>query len=254
MNSRQAGTGGRPVICTPVVGSTSDAVFSELAYVIEKKPDMIEWRADYFDNISDADNVLDVANAFKQKAGAIPVIFTVRSFREGGRPVPLSESEITSLNAAICKDTDIEYVDFELSNARENIDFLLTTAHGNDKKVIASYHEHSYTPDREVLLRKFLDAETQGFDVAKVAVMPKQMEDVLTLLSVALEARKRIRIPLIPISLGSYGAVTRLIGGVFGASASFAVGHTASAPGQIPIDDLRTVLDIIEKTMTTCEP
>jgi 3-dehydroquinate dehydratase-1 len=99
------------------------------------------------------------------------------------------------------------------------------------------------------LLQKFIDAENYDADVAKVAVMPREMEDVLTLLGVTLEAKKRISIPLIAISLGSYGAVTRLIGGVFGSSASFAVGHTASAPGQIPIEDLRTVLKVIEKTM-----
>jgi len=49
--------------------------------------------------------------------------------------------------------------------------------------------------------------------------------------------------------MGPLGAVTRLLGGVFGSSLTFAVGATASAPGQIPIEDLQTVLAIIQKSM-----
>ena len=36
---------------------------------------------------------------------------------------------------------------------------------------------------------------------------------------------------------------------VFGSNLSFAVGAKSSAPGQIPIDDLRAALDIVERSM-----
>lgn len=249
MNSSMVGKGGQPVICTPVVGKTKEDIFAELSSVITKKPDIIEWRADFFEGISDTHKVLEVARSIKKTVGDIPIIFTIRSLREGGHPIVLSEQEVVTLNAAICTDTTIEYVDCELSNETGNINFLRDIAHANGKKIIASFHEFGFTPSRDVLIQKFIDAEKHGLDVAKVAVMPKEMEDVLTLLSVVLEAKKMINIPLIAISLGSYGIITRLIGGLFGSSLSFAVGHTASAPGQIPIEDLRTVFRIIENSM-----
>lgn len=249
MNGRMVGKSDQPVICTPVVGKTKEEILAELSCVVMKTPDIIEWRADFYDGISDTDKVLEVARTIKKTVGDTPVIFTVRSYREGGQPIALTEKEIMELNAAVCTETAVEYVDFELSNEPGRIIALRAIAHANGKKLIASFHEYGFTPAREALLQKFIDAENYDADVAKVAVMPREMEDVLTLLGVTLEAKKRIGIPLIAISLGSYGAVTRLIGGVFGSSASFAVGHTASAPGQIPINDLRTVLNIIEKTM-----
>ncbi|MDR3562432.1 MAG: type I 3-dehydroquinate dehydratase, partial [Negativicutes bacterium] len=105
------------------------------------------------------------------------------------------------------------------------------------------------TPQREELAAKFNEAERYGLDVAKVAVMPEKLEDVLTLLAATLEAKQRLKIPLISMSMGGYGAITRMMGGVFGSSLTFAVGQSASAPGQVPIDDLRTVLDIVEKAV-----
>ncbi len=48
--------------------------------------------------------------------------------------------------------------------------------------------------------------------------------------------------------MGPLGAVTRMIGGVFGSSLSFAIGEGASAPGQIPIADLKTIYEIVART------
>jgi 3-dehydroquinate dehydratase-1 len=98
-------------------------------------------------------------------------------------------------------------------------------------------------------VNKLAEAAEKQLDVAKVAVMPQTLEDVLTLLSATLEAKSRLSIPLITMSMGKYGMVSRMIGGVFGTALTFAVGAQASAPGQVPIEELRTVLQTIENTM-----
>jgi 3-dehydroquinate dehydratase-1 len=49
------------------------------------------------------------------------------------------------------------------------------------------------------------------------------------------------------MSVGPMGSVSRMVGGLFGSWLSFAVGESASAPGQIPIGDLVTVYDIIRR-------
>ena len=77
--------------------------------------------------------------------------------------------------------------------------------------------------------------------------MPRHRLDVLTLLAATLEADGKAGIPLISMSMGPLGAVTRMIGGVFGSSLSFAVGAASSAPGQMPIADLTTVYDVIRR-------
>jgi 3-dehydroquinate dehydratase-1 len=51
------------------------------------------------------------------------------------------------------------------------------------------------------------------------------------------------------MSMGGYGALTRLVGGIFGSAMSFAVGAAASAPGQVPIEDMNTVLAILQKSL-----
>src|SRR5262249_44731221 len=93
--------------------------------------------------------------------------------------------------------------------------------------------------------QRFLTAQELGGDVAKVAVMPRDRMDVLTLLAATAEADATTKIPLISMSMGPLGAVTRMIGGAFGSSLSFAVGEAASAPGQMPIAVLAAVYAVI---------
>lgn len=249
MAARQIGEGSKPLICTPVVGKTKETIVEELEQVLAKKPDIIEWRADFFQNISDPVQVIAVANLIKEIAGQLPIIFTIRSIREGGQPIPLTDREAIELNAEICRSTTVEYVDCELSNDPAHIQYLRQEATRHGTKIIGSFHNFTLTPSRDELAKKFTAAAQYGLDVAKVAVMPQDLDDVLRLFGATLEAKKRLSIPLITMSMGQYGAISRMIGGVFGSSLSFAVGSKASAPGQIPIEDLQTVLDIVEKTI-----
>jgi 3-dehydroquinate dehydratase-1 len=249
MKAKLIGEGNQPLICTPLVGKTREIILSELANVLTKQPDIIEWRADFFESIANTDEVIALANKMKEVAGDLPIIFTIRSIREGGQPIPLSDSETIALNAAICTDTSIEYVDCELSNLPEHFQQLRKVSQANNTKVIASFHNFGFTPSKDILNQKFTQAEQYGADVAKVAVMPQTLEDVITLFSVTLEAKNRLKIPVISMSMGGLGAVTRMFGGVFGSTVSFAVGQSSSAPGQVPIEDLNTVFHIVNKSM-----
>jgi 3-dehydroquinate dehydratase-1 len=103
-----------------------------------------------------------------------------------------------------------------------------------------SYHNFDETPDEAFILDRLVTAGKLGADVAKVAVMPKSYKDVLTLLSATYTARtERLDIPIITMSMGAEGGITRIAGGLFGSDLTFALGKASSAPGQIPIDDLR---------------
>ena len=42
---------GRPKICIPVMGSTTETLKEAAGHAMKKHPDLIEWRADYFADI-----------------------------------------------------------------------------------------------------------------------------------------------------------------------------------------------------------
>jgi len=249
LNGQPIAGGKFPLICTPLVGRTVDKLMAELDVVLPKKPDVLEWRVDFFEPIGDSASVIAAAAAIKNKAGSLPLLFTRRSTIEGGEQIALTEAQVIALYQAVCESKHIDLIDYEMANERTNIAQVRAAAVGNGIALVLSFHNFSSTPSLETLVAKFLLAEQLGADVAKVAVMPRDMDDVLTLLTATREASKQLRIPLISMSMGPLGAITRLAGGVFGSALSFAVGAASSAPGQVPIEDLQTVLGIVNASM-----
>ena len=55
--------GETPLLCTPLVGRTRERVLAEAASVLRQKPDLIEWRVDFFDAIGDTDAVVATAGS-----------------------------------------------------------------------------------------------------------------------------------------------------------------------------------------------
>jgi 3-dehydroquinate dehydratase-1 len=249
LNGQPIAGGKFPLICTPLVGRTHDMIMAELDLVLPKQPDVLEWRVDFFQSINDTAAVIATARAIKSKAKSIPLLFTRRSLIEGGEKIVLNEGQVIALYVAVCESKSIDLIDYEMAHDAANIAQVRDAAKSHDVKLVLSFHNFSYTPSLETLATKFLTADQLGADVAKVAVMPRDLDDVLMLLAATREASKKLRIPLISMSMGPLGALTRVIGGVFGSSLSFAVGAAASAPGQIPIEDLNTVLGILNKSM-----
>jgi len=49
--------------------------------------------------------------------------------------------------------------------------------------------------------------------------------------------------------MGAYGSLSRLFGWMFGSSVSFAVGEKSSAPGQIPIEQLKVVVAVLQQAL-----
>jgi 3-dehydroquinate dehydratase-1 len=47
------------------------------------------------------------------------------------------------------------------------------------------------------------------------------------------------------ISMGEIGVVTRIAGGLFGSDITFALGRSATAPGQVSIGDLRQAMSVL---------
>ena len=86
----------------------------------------------------------------------------------------------------------------------------------------------------DFLVDRFLEAERQGADVAMVSVMPRDRADVLTLLAATARADEKARIPLISMSVGPLGSVTRMVGGLFGVVPELRGGRGGLGPGTDP--------------------
>jgi 3-dehydroquinate dehydratase-1 len=236
------------LICTPLVGSTADALRAELALILPKRPDVIEWRVDFFAGVDDPAQVIDAARMIRREAVAIPIIFTRRAAHEGGETISIAEEAVVGLYEAVCASGAVDIIDYELSQPAENRSSLRAMSLRHGVAMILSYHNFEGTPTRDALVATLTEAQHQGADIAKVAVMPQTTADVLVLLEATLTASQRLNIPLITMSMGAMGAMTRICGGQFGSALTFAVGNSSSAPGQIAIQDLRAALKTLEQT------
>ena len=249
VNGKPLGDGRFPAICTPLVGRTREQVLGEVARVVVKQPDLLEWRVDFFQEIGNVAAVVALAGEIRQAAGGIPVLFTRRSIREGGEPIPLNDEQVVALMTAVCASRTVELVDFEMNNDPVHIAQVRAVSQSHGIGLVLSFHNFQTTPSQAELGQRFAQAQSLGADVAKIAVMPQRLEDVLSVLGATLECSQKLDIPLVSMSMGGYGSLTRLVGGVFGSAMSFAVGEAASAPGQMPIEDMNIVLSILQKYM-----
>jgi 3-dehydroquinate dehydratase-1 len=249
LRGRPLAGGKLPLICTPLVGRTPEAVLGEVAAVLPKQPDLLEWRVDYFEGLGDTRLVIDTANAIKAAAGTTPVLFTRRSTREGGEPINLVEADVVRLYEAVCAARCVDLVDYEMCNAADDFARIRAASRANGLLLVASYHNFKSTPDQAALVAKFAEAERLGGDVAKVAVMPHGPQDVLTLLGATYAATQTVGLPLISMSMGAYGSLSRMMGWAFGSTVTFAVGKSSSAPGQVPIEELRAMLTMTRKAV-----
>ncbi len=218
LHGKPLGSGRFPAICTPLVGRTREQLLAEAVTVADKNPDLIEWRVDFFNGIVDTAEVVQLAAAIKQMAGGLPLLFTRRSSREGGEKIALTEDQVVDLYRAVCEGGQVDFVDFEMGNDAVHVRHVRELSRASRVQLVLSFHDFAGTPSVEFLNQRYAQAQALGADVAKVAVMPQAMDDVLTLLAATLQSSRKLDIPLIGMSMGGPGAITRLCGFAFGSA------------------------------------
>ncbi|KJS00291.1 MAG: hypothetical protein VR65_13795 [Desulfobulbaceae bacterium BRH_c16a] len=237
--------GVHPLICLPLVAGTKEELMGQASMLVELAPDLVEWRIDGFTEVEDVAKSLAALSELRSILGEIPLIFTCRIDQEGGIRKVSQERRLELMVAAIASG-NIDLIDIELRNGREFIDAVKIHAQAQRVALILSYHNFKETPAETFIYNKLLAAYEAGADIPKLAVMPKDYADVLVLLSATNRARNStIDTPLVTMSMGEQGAVTRLAGGLFGSDITFAVGKASSAPGQIPIAEMRTGMAVL---------
>ena len=239
---------GVPKIIVPIVAQTAEAILEKAREIMNYTFDFLEWRVDFYEDVLDTGKVLSTLKALRDVLGEKPILVTARTKEEGGA-VELDADAYTALNTAIARSGDADIIDVQIflgdEVVRENIDAI----HAAGCKVVGSYHSFDGTPDKEELIRRLRKEQEMGADIPKVAVMPKCPADVIALLDATQEMRaKYADRPLITMSMGS-GVISRLCGEYFGSAATFGMIGQASAPGQIPTEQLSKVLSILHQAL-----
>ncbi len=234
--------GAKPLFCVPLVAQDLASLISQAGVAHDAAADLIEWRADFSQEIG-AGKLVEILGSLRSILKSEPIIFTLRIKAEGGAQEIPQDTRRECMTAVILSGL-ADFVDIELCNEPSFLEAVLGHAHAHGVRIILSAHDFQNTPSNDDLLEKIGRMSRLGADVAKIAVMPRTATDVLRLMQVTLEARNCFpRLALCTMSMGSIGAISRTAGFLYGSDMSFAVGQTASAPGQIPIADARAIVD-----------
>jgi len=238
--------GARPLFCIPLVANDLMHLLAQAKVALDLAPDLVEWRADFYKHVT-PDVLLDSSCQLRAVLKDKPIIFTLRIKAEGGGQDVPQETRRAWIEA-IAASGFVDMIDIELCNGTPFLEPIMRVAREHGVRVILSFHDFDQTPANEELLGKIDLMYHQGADVAKLAVMPRTAGDVLRLLEITWEARKRFpRLPLCTMSMGRLGILSRIAGFLFGSDMAFAVGQETSAPGQIPIAEARAIAETLLK-------
>ncbi|MDO4454263.1 MAG: type I 3-dehydroquinate dehydratase [Eubacteriales bacterium] len=238
---------GIPKICIPVTGTTREEIREQLARIKDEPFDLLEWRADFFEEISEEEARKEMIGEIREYLGEKPFLFTFRTKWEGGQR-KISNGEYIQLLRAAAQTGKLDLLDVELFRAPELSDQLKEIKKDFKIVIIGSNHDFEKTPSKEEIRSRLDMMRQNGADIPKIAVMPQNAADVLTLLEATREFHLAFPdIPAITMSMGKGGMITRIAGETFGSAVTFASGVCASAPGQIPAKKLQEILEILHE-------
>ena len=271
--------GGLPAVAVSLTGPSLAQARTQARSAIDAGADVLELRVDLLEEAGAlaAPAPLDAATAAAQvleclrglreaidttdgaDAGS-PVLLTCRTTAEGGR-AHLDDAAYGALLRSVldgltdwAPERRPAAIDVEVQ--RGCLPQVCTQAHGLGVDVVASFHDFEATPADEALEEVLARMAREGADLAKIAVWPTSADDVARLLGVCARAtagageRSGLGVPVAAMSMGALGAVSR-VAPAFGSALTFAVvpdeqGQArASAPGQLPIQDVRRCLELL---------
>ena len=185
---------------------------------------LLEIRFDLFSQPFEA--VCDYARTVR-KASGLPLLGTIRETR-ANRAARLEQfCAIMPL---------VDAVDIEIDAAIRNR--VIALARG--KTVIVSEHDFKATPTDRRLAAIAQEAKRAGADIVKIAAHAKSRADVVRMLLFC----ARSPMPIVGISMGPHGTISRVAAPLFGSLFTYAFIGTLVAPGQLPLKKLAEELNL----------
>ena len=261
--------GGAPAVVVSLTGPTAAHVRRQAQRAVRAGADVLELRVDLLEEVRRAlgeerhprvsslravtDCVLETLTQVEAAAPGAPVLLTCRTAAEGGRAVLDDAGYAAVMRLLLDELASCEprrrpaAVDIEVQ--RGCLPEVAARARDLGVDVVGSFHDFEGTP-ADADLEEVLDRMVrEGGDLAKIAVWPASAEDVARLLGVTARAAASLTVPVAAMSMGALGMISR-VAAVFGSALTFAVVPDeegcieASAPGQLPIDEVRRCLSL----------
>ncbi len=234
---------GRPKICAIVLGEKEREIMELARLAGNSSCDIIEFRADHFSKVKDIDAVRTILGKIKAECRK-PMIFTFRNVAEGGK-CEISGDYYRKLLRTVAEGSFADIIDVEASAIGSDKDFV-EMLKDFGAYVIISRHDFNKTPTQEEMIRNFFEMQDLGADIVKAAYMPNSKKDVINLITATENITSTYEsCPVVSISMGHLGMITRLLGEFMESCITFASITKSSAPGQVNIESLETVLDVI---------
>ena len=139
---------GIPKICVPIIGKTREDILHEAYGTLKAPVDIVEWRADWYEDVSSFEKVGEVLKELRRVLNELPILFTFRTAREGGQK-EIDARAYVELIRAVIKTDMVDLVDIELFMGDRIVEDIVSEAHKGNVKVIASNHDFEKTPEKE---------------------------------------------------------------------------------------------------------
>ncbi len=240
---------GKPKICIPLVAANKEELSAALERADKSPYDLVEWRADFYNAVDNAKVCREALGMIRDKIGEKPLLFTFRTAAEGGNRA-IEDEDYFALNAMAAGSGLADIVDVEIARKEELVRRTISFIHEQNVVILGSNHDFEKTPPAEEIVRRLIHMQELGADITKIAVMPQKKQDVLDLIRAAVQMEEVYGDrPCVTMSMGKTGVISRICGSFSGSSITFGMAGTASAPGQIPAEDLAQILRILSQSI-----
>lgn len=236
---------GVPKICVPLVATTKEGLVKEAQLAKDSTCEVVEWRGDLFEAVHDVEAVLATLEELRKILAEKLLLFTFRTIEEGGKR-EFSLREYQGLYETVAKSQQVDMLDVELGVAEFLGRGFIQKLKARKMVIVMSYHNFDKTPADGEMVLKVSVMKQFGADMGKISVMPHSLKDVLGLMNLSVKLQGLVELPLILISMGDLGKTTRISGELIQSVMTFGALTTASAPGQIPVEELRNVLNVMK--------
>ena len=227
------------------MGRTMEEIAQAAARAKAAKADVIELRIDSMEAMPTAQTAAAACRAVREEAGEIPLLFTLRTARDGGAG-SADKPAYEALLGAVMESGACEAIDCELSVGEGAFARLAEKAKKAGALLVGSSHEFGRIGEVERAAQWLKKQEALGADVCKAAVMTRTNAEAFELARVYATVYEELNVPMIAIAMGPAGAITRIGGACLGSCLTFGTAGEASAPGQIDARRLRTALEIVQ--------
>lgn len=232
----------------PITAKTKEQAIAQAKVIAANRDaDLAEFRIDLLDFAADTKQVIALGHELKKVLGNKPVIATIRTHNEGGQ-LTISDADYGKTYQAYLKQPFMDMLDIEMLRDQQVVKNTVQLAHDKKVLIVMSNHDFKKTPSEDEIVKRLLKQDELGADILKIAVMPLNKQDVFTLMNATLKVSQLSNKPLLTMSMGKLGTISRIATANMGGSFSFGMIGEASAPGQIDVTQLKQLLKTVQPT------